>query len=175
MPLENIYVARQPILNVANDLVGFELLFRSTEDNAAHISDSIDATSTVVANVFTEIGIAEVLGDYDGYLNVDTEFLFSELIEALPPKRIVLELLETRMLEDTALNRLRELRARGYRIALSEFVGNFGDLGELMSTVDVVKLDMQAIDEILLLIIVSMMRSVAVQLASQKVETPEQF
>jgi len=175
MPLENIYVARQPIVNVANDLVGFELLFRSTEDNAANISDSIDATSTVVANVFTEIGIAEVLGDYDGYLNVDTEFLFSELIEALPPKRIVLELLETRMLEDTALNRLRELRARGYRIALSEFVGNFEDLGELMSTVDVVKLDMQAIDEILLPEIVSMLRPVAVQLVAQKVETPEQF
>ena len=59
MPLENIYVARQPIVNVANDLVGFELLFRSTEDNAAHISDSIDATSTVVANVFTEIAGVE--------------------------------------------------------------------------------------------------------------------
>ncbi len=175
MSLENIYVARQPIVDAQKELTGFELLFRSTEDNAADIADSIDATSTVVANVFTEIGIAEVLGAFDGYLNVDTEFLFSELIEALPPKRIVLELLETRMLEEPTLERLRELRSRGYRIALSEFVGNFQDLGELMSAVDVVKLDMQQIDAILLPEIVAMLRPFPVQLVAQKVETPEQF
>ncbi len=175
MALENIYVARQPIVNAAKELAGFELLFRSTDENSAEISDSIDATSTVVANVFTEIGITEVLGDVDGYLNVDTEFLFSELIEALPPKRIVLELLETRMLEEATLDRLRELRARGYRVALSEFVGNFEDLGELMSAVDVVKLDMKLIDAILLPEIVSMLRPLPVQLVAQKVETPEQF
>lgn len=175
MSLENIYVARQPIVNEAGDLKGFELLFRSTEQNEAHIADSIDATSTVVANVFTEIGISEVLGDYDGYLNVDTEFLFSELIEALPPKRIVLELLETKLLEDATLQRLRELRAMGYRIGLSEFVGNFEDLGDLMSTIDVVKLDMQAIDDLLLPEIVAMLKPLSLQLVAQKVETPEQF
>lgn len=175
MPLENIYVARQPIVDAANELTGFELLFRSTEDNAANIADSIGATSTVVANVFTEIGISEVLGEVDGYLNVDTEFLFSELIEALPPKRIVLELLETKMLEDATLERLRELRSRGYRVALSEFVGNFEDMGDLMSAVDVVKLDMQQIDEILFPEIVAMLRPLSVQLVAQKVETPEQF
>lgn len=175
MGMENIYVARQPIVDVAKELVGFELLFRSTEDNSAQIADSIDATSTVVANVFTEIGITEVLGDVDGYLNVDTEFLFSELIEALPPHRIVLELLETKTLDDGTLERLRDLRQRGYRVALSEFVGNFDDLGELMSAVDVVKLDMQSIDELLLPEIVSMLRPLAVQLVAQKVETPEQF
>ncbi|HZQ61356.1 MAG TPA: EAL domain-containing protein [Casimicrobiaceae bacterium] len=175
MPLENIYVARQPIVNAANELTGFELLFRSTEDNAANIADSIDATSTVIANVFTEIGISEVLGEHDGYLNVDTEFLFSELIEALPPKRIVLELMETKSLEGATLQRLRDLRGRGYRVALSDFVGNFDDLGELMSAVDVVKLDMLAIDEILLPEVVGMLRPLSKQLVAQKVETPEQF
>ena len=176
MPAQTIYVARQPIVDVAKELVGFELLFRSsTADNTAHISDSIDATSEVVANVFTEIGISEVLGEHDGYLNVDTEFLFSDLIEALPPERIVLELVETKMLDDGTIDRLRELRARGYRVALSDFVGNFDDLGDLMSAVDVVKLDMLAIDGLLLPEIVSMLRPLPLKLVAQKVETPEQF
>ncbi|MEP7206012.1 MAG: EAL domain-containing protein [Casimicrobiaceae bacterium] len=175
MALENIYVARQPIVNADKELAGFELLFRSTDDNAARITDSIDATSTVVANVFAEIGIAEVLGDVDGYLNVDTDFLFSELIEALPPKRIVLELVETKMLDEATLDRLRELRKRGYRVALSEFVGNFQDLGELMTAVDVVKIDMQSIHELLLPEIVAILRPLPVLLVAQKVETPEQF
>lgn len=175
MSAQTIYVARQPIVDVAKELVGFELLFRSTEDNNACIADSINATSEVVANVFTEIGISEVLGELDGYLNVDTDFLFSDLIQALPPGRIVLELVETKMLDDGTLDRLRELRKLGYRVALSDFVGNFEDLGDLMSAVDVVKLDMIAIDSLLLPEIVSMLRPLPVKLVAQKVETAEQF
>ena len=38
MSLENIYVARQPIVNAGNELTGFELLFRSTEQNSATVA-----------------------------------------------------------------------------------------------------------------------------------------
>ena len=92
--IEDIYVARQPIVDRNGDLTGYELLFRSTERNVAELNDNVLATSSVIANVFAEIGLAQVIGPVDGYLNVDTEFLFSELIEALPSDRIVIELFE---------------------------------------------------------------------------------
>jgi EAL and modified HD-GYP domain-containing signal transduction protein len=133
------------------------------------------ATSTVVANAFAEIGLAQVIGPVDGYLNVDTEFLYSELIEALPPDRIVLELYEQRIVDEATITRCRELRKRGYRIALDDFVGNFDELDKLLPSVDVVKVDFHRIDPLLVPMIVKMLRRFSVKLIAEKIETPAQF
>jgi EAL and modified HD-GYP domain-containing signal transduction protein len=174
MESPNIYLARQPILDRAGELVGYELLFRSAEGESSTIDDSLLATSTVIANAFAEIGLAQVIGPLVGHLNVDTDFLFSDLIEALPADRIVLELYEKRIDEQT-LARLAELRRRGYRIALDDFVGNFDGFDELLPAVDMVKVDFQRIDALLVPVIVDMLRKHRVKLIAQKVETPEQF
>src|SRR5690348_16578994 len=79
---QEIYVARQPIVDVNGQLVGYELLFRSANMETANHDDSVLATSTVIANVFGDMGLGDVIGDVDGYLNVDTDFLFSDLVEA---------------------------------------------------------------------------------------------
>lgn len=172
MDSQNIYVARQPIVDRNGELVGYELLFRSGDASA--LEDSVLATSTVVANAFAEIGLAQVIGPYVGHLNVDAEFLYSDMVEALPASRIVLELYEKRIDEPT-LARLRELRALGYRIALDDFVGNFDGFDELLPAVDMVKVDFQRIDALLVPVIVDMLRKYKVKLIAQKVETPEQF
>ncbi len=172
---QTIYIARQPIVDAKMDLVGFELLFRSTAENVAIVDDSVFATSTVVAHAFAEIGLAQVVGPVDGYLNVDTEFLYSDLIDALPPDRIVLELLEQRIVDEAVIERCRELRKRGYRIALDDFVGNFDELDKLLPSVDVVKIDFQRIDPLLVPMIVKMLRRFSVKLIAEKDETPAQF
>jgi len=174
-PLQTIYLARQPIVDEKMDLVGFELLFRSTADNVADVQDSVFATSTVVANAFAEIGLAQVVGPVDGYLNVDIDFLYSDLIDALPPDRIVLELLEQRIVDESTIARCNELRKRGYRIALDDFVGNFDELDKLLPSVDVVKIDFQRIDPLLVPMIVKMLRQFNVKLIAEKIETPAQF
>ncbi len=165
---QTIYIARQPIVDAKMDLVGFELLFRSTAENVAIVDDSVFATSTVVAHAFAEIGLAQVVGPVDGYLNVDTEFLYSDLIDALPPDRIVLELLEQRIVDEAVIERCRELRKRGYRIALDDFVGNFDELDKLLPSVDVVKIDFQRIDPLLVPMIVKMLRRFSVKLIAAR-------
>lgn len=172
---QDIYLARQPIVDAAQSLVGYELLFRSAPMDVADHDDSVLATSTVVANVFGDMGLGEVIGNVDGYLNVDTDFLFSDLVETLPPDRIVLELLEKRALDQPAEQRCRELRKMGYRIALDGFVGNIEEQDKLLREVDMVKIDFQAIDPLLVPMIVGMVRKYKVRLVAEKVETPEQF
>jgi EAL and modified HD-GYP domain-containing signal transduction protein len=172
---QDIYLARQPIVDKAQCLVGYELLFRSAPIENADHDDSILATSTVVANVFGEMGLGEVVGSVDGYLNVDNEFLFSDLVESLPPDRIVLELLEQRALDQPAEERCRELRRKGYRIALDGFVGNLDERDRLLPEVDMVKIDFASIDPLLVPVIVGMVRKHKVRIVAEKVETPEQF
>lgn len=172
---QEIYLARQPIVDANKKLVGYELLFRSAPRDVADHDDSVLATSTVIANVFGDMGLGEVIGDVDGYLNVDTDFLFSELVEALPPDRIVLELLEQRVLDQPTEQRCRELRKRGYRIALDGFVGNLDERDKLLPEVDMVKIDFQAIDPLLVPLIVKMVRGYKVRIVAEKVETPAQY
>jgi c-di-GMP-related signal transduction protein len=173
--LEDIYVARQPIVDAASNLTGYELLFRSTERNVAELNDNVLATSSVIANVFAEIGLAQVIGPADGYLNVDTEVLFSELIEALPADRIVIELFEHSAADEGVIERCQALRKKGYRIALDHFVGNVQDIDPLLRAVDVVKVDFAQIDALLIPEMVSVLRPYKVKLVALKIESPEQF
>src|SRR5438132_530180 len=93
--MEHIVLARQPILDRREILVGYELLFRSYGVNRAIVTDNMRATTIVVHNAFCGMGIAAVLGNMQGYINVDAEFLFSDLVEALPPGQVILEILES--------------------------------------------------------------------------------
>jgi len=172
---QDIYVARQPIVDVNKQLVGYELLFRSAPSEVADHDDSVLATSTVIANVFGDMGLGDVIGSVDGYINVDTDFLFSDLVEGLPPDRIVLELLEQRVLDQPTEQRVRELRKRGYRIALDGFVGNLDERDKLLPEVDMVKIDFHSLDPLLMPMIVKMVRRFKVRIVAEKVETPEQY
>jgi EAL and modified HD-GYP domain-containing signal transduction protein len=172
---QTIYLARQPIVDANKELVGFELLFRATARNVAEATDNVLATSTVIANAFAEMGLDQVIGSVDGFLNVDTEFLYSDLIEALPSSRIVLELLETTIADERTIARVAELRKRKYRVAIDDFVGNFDDLDGLLPAVDLIKIDFQKLDPLLVPVIVELLRKHKVTLVAAKVETPEQF
>jgi EAL and modified HD-GYP domain-containing signal transduction protein len=172
---QTIYLARQPIVDANKELVGFELLFRATANNVADATDSVFATSTVIANAFTEIGLDQVIGSVDGYLNVDADFLYSEMIEALPASRIVLELLETTIVDERVIARVDELRQRKYRVAIDDFIGNFDDFDSLLPSVDLVKIDFEKLDELLVPMIVELLGKHKVTLLAEKVETPEQF
>lgn len=172
---QTIYLARQPIVDVDKELVAFELLFRSTARNVADPTDNVVATSTVITNAFAEIGLDQVIGNVDGFLNVDTDFLYSDLIEALPSSRIVLELLETTIADERTIARVAELRKRKYRVAIDDFFGNFDDLDGLLPAVDLIKIDFQRLDALLVPVIVELLGKHKVKLLAAKVETPEQF
>jgi EAL and modified HD-GYP domain-containing signal transduction protein len=172
---ETIYLARQPILDASRELVAYEILFRSADTDAASVQDDVQATSTVIAHAFGDMGLDKVLGPLDGYLNLDAEFLESELIESLPPRRIVLELLERRLVESHTAERCAALRKRGFRIAVDSFVGNFDTLESLGEAIDVVKVDFHRLDPLLVPEIVRQLKPLKVTLVAEKVETAEQF
>ena len=120
-----IFLGRQPILGREQQLLAYELLFRDgpiLTANRAEIVDPSQATATVIANAFTELSADETLGPYRGYINVDQEFLFNDLIEALPPKVVVLEILETVRPTPEVIARCRQLCEKGFSLAIDDVV-----------------------------------------------------
>src|SRR3954471_21986152 len=168
-----VFIARQPIFDRRLDVTGYELLFRGANQNVAVISDHDEATSTVVINAFTEMGLERVVGTRRAWLNVSRDFLLGGLARALPRTRVVLELLEDQQIDDALLESLDDHRARGYEIALDDFAGN-EELLPVLDHVDIVKVDLLGRDPAAIEEDVDRLARHSLTLLAEKVETREE-
>jgi EAL and modified HD-GYP domain-containing signal transduction protein len=169
----DIFIARQPIFDRELVVTGYELLFRGANQNVAVISDHDEATSTVVINAFTEMGLEKVVGDRRAWLNVSRDFLLGGFARALPRARIVLELLEDQQVDDVLLESLDDHRARGYEIALDDFAGN-EDLVPALDHVDIVKVDLLGRDPAAVAEDMDRLAGYDLTVLAEKVETREE-
>ena len=172
---QQFFLARQPILDRNESLCAFELLFRSDEKSleAGVVSDT-HATAQVMLNAFGDMGIANVLGAHKGFINLDAEFLYSDMVELLPRKQVVIELLETIKIDDEIISRCRDLQAMGFCLALDDVLRLGDDIKPLLGVVDVIKLDLTQIAPAELPALVKEFKKHPVKLLAEKVEDREQ-
>jgi EAL and modified HD-GYP domain-containing signal transduction protein len=167
-----VFIARQPIFDLRLEVVGYELLFRGANDNVAVISDHDEATSTVVINAFTEIGLESVVGDRRAWINVSRDFLLGGLARILPRGRVVLELLEDQVVDEALIDAIEDHRARGFSFALDDYSADPA-LEPALEYADFVKLDVLARDPAAVEEDVARLAGRGVTLLAEKVETRE--
>lgn len=172
---EEAFIGRQPILDKDQAIIGYELLFRHSADaQNAVISDDLKACSRVLVNTLSDMGGRWLLGDKYAFINVNEEMLLGELIELLPPKRTVLELLRTVPATGAVLQRCEELRSRGYQISLDNPM-YAKDMEPLLALADYIKMDMLTLSAEDLLKAHASYKTLPARLVAEKVETSEQF
>jgi len=170
-----IFLGRQPILDLSQNIVAYELLFRSGWNLNANVTNDVLATATVITNTVSHFGIDNVLDKHTGFINVSYDLLMSDVLELLPRERIVLEILETVKIDERAIQRCRELKAKGFRLALDDFEYDESYDG-LFEVLDIIKFDMllsgpEQVEQALLRI----RRWPNLQLLAEKVEDIDQF
>ena len=74
----------------------------------------------MISNTFAELSMADVLGNYRGFIKVDQGLLFSDMITALPANAVVLEILENNMPIADVVARCEQLRQAGFSLAVRE-------------------------------------------------------
>ncbi len=169
-----VYLAQQPILDRDQQLVAYELLFRTGVENYAQVTDDFQASAHVIVNVLSRFGLEQVLGDRRGFINVNRAMLLSDTLELLPPQQIVLELLETIEPTPEIVARCCDLRQRGFTLALDDFV--YDDrFAPLLDVVDIVKFDLTLSKNDALVAAVRRLDTRRLTLLAEKVETQEQF
>jgi EAL and modified HD-GYP domain-containing signal transduction protein len=169
-----VFVARQPVLDRDRNVVAYELLFRSSgESTEARLADNALATASVVSRAFGELGIDTVVGGAKAFINVDAGSLMSNLIETLPADRVVIELLETITIDRPVVNRCRDLKAKGYRLALDDFTRYGPEYEPLLDLVDIVKVDVLSLDPQSLSELVALLKPWRRTLLAEKVESLE--
>ncbi|MCH2221098.1 MAG: EAL domain-containing protein [Dechloromonas sp.] len=172
---DQLFLGRQPILDRDQQLFAYELLFRSSGNNFAEVTDGVQATATVIANAFTELGVAAALGKHRGFINVDEQFLFSDMLELLPRHAVVLEVLETVPPTPAVIERCRALKTAGFTLALDDVVQLEPAFAELLALVDIVKVDIQPLSRVQLMQLSMKLKPLGKQLLAEKVDSREQM
>ena len=173
-----IFLGRQPILGREQQLLAYELLFRNgvmATGNRADILDPTQATATVIANAFAELSISDALGPYRGFINVDHDFLFSDLIEALPAECVALNILESIIPTVEAVARCQQLHDMGFTLAIDDIVEISDANRPLLALADIIKVDIMKIDAGRLPALVAELKPFGKKLLALKVESAEQL
>lgn len=171
----DIFLARQPILDRKQNIVAYELLFRSGQANHATILDDLSATAHVVTSVLGEMGIQSVLGTQRGFINVSADLLQSDMLELLPPHQIVLEILESVEITSAVIERCAMLKRHGFTIALDDVGQLTATQQNLLPHLDIIKLDLMLIGDEKLPEAVGRLKGFKGKLLAEKLDRPEQF
>lgn len=133
-------IARQPILNHELKIVAFELLYRMKGGtNHAVINDEDSATIDVLLAAYNDLSISDVVGNQQAFVNFTSNIIINN-IPPLPPKQLVIELLEGQEVTPELIKALKQLRSKGYKIALDDFCLTKETLS-LIECADIIKLD----------------------------------
>lgn len=137
-----MYVGRQPIFDRSLETVAYELLFRGTADaSSADVVDGGAATARVLLSAVTEMGLNNLVGTKRAFVNITEHFVVHpHLLAALPPDRVVLEVLENVPPSPEVIAGLTTLGEQGYTLAMDDFM--WGPMFEpVLPLVKIVKYD----------------------------------
>ncbi len=166
-------VARQPILTAQHQVYGYELLCRS-EGGSAWTGPLDHASARVLDDAVLSIGLAALTSGRRAFVNLSRETLLSGAARVLPTDGIVLELLENIPADAAAIDAVESLRARGYVLALDDFVPG-SEAEAFLPFATFVKVDVLAIPAAERASLAARLLPRGLQLIAEKVETREAF
>lgn len=137
----DVFLARQPILDKHGKIISYEILFRnSSTGNTYKFNDGDEATIKVMQNSLINIGMEKIVGHKKAFINFTENILKSDLYSLIPPKNVVIELLEDIVPSESVVNSCKILKKNGFTIALDDFIFDESYI-ELVKLADIIKVD----------------------------------
>lgn len=168
------YVARQPILDINQQVVAYELLFRDGKSNSFPNIDPNQATSNILTNNHLTLGLEKITGDLPAYVNFHAETLIRRFPSFLDPEKVVIEILEDIELCDELIEAVKSLKDKGYKLALDDH--DFDPKWQkLFPYIDIIKVDVLSCSIIEISKFIRTVDTTKVTLLAEKVESKEQF
>jgi len=171
-----VFVARQAIFNRRGNAVGYELLYRDGAKNC--FPEGVDgntATSRLILNTHLNLGINTFTQGKVALINFGEDSILQGLPKMLPPKQVIIEVLEDVTPSDEVYEALRELFNMGYTIALDDFV--FGKAWvRFLNLTKLVKIDIQKTPlRTITSLINALKKRPSIKLLAEKIETEEEY
>lgn len=136
----DVFVARQPIFDLRERVVGYELLHRCGAENAfSGIANDLATNQLLSEHLLTD-GSPRLTGGLPAWVNFPADLLLNGAVTLVPPERMVVELLEDIVADDALLAVCRDLADRGYVLAADD-VSDAADDNPLLDVAQIIKVD----------------------------------
>ncbi len=110
-------LARQPILNRYEEIIGYEFFYRNVYGECT-IDDPRHATASVLVNLLNQIGSEGAFGDTLAFINTDGPLFLTDILRTLPKEKFVFELSASTKINARIHEAIRYYHSLGYRFAL---------------------------------------------------------
>lgn len=169
------YIARQPVLNNKGNTVAYELLFRDSAENIFpnHVSPE-EATNKLFHNSVLEIGLGALSSGKKILMNIDEVTLHNDLIFSLPSNIVNFEILETITPSEENINRIKDLKKRGFKIILDDFVLS-KKTKDFLPLSNLIKIDIQGSSWSKIKKEVFIYKKLGKKILAEKVESDDEF
>lgn len=170
-----VFVARQPIFDSHQQVLAYELLFRSGLANACDPTVSLDkASSCTIASSFLVIGIDTLTNSKKAFVNLTRNLLIGDVPRLLPKEHVVVEILEGTVVDDEVIRACRGLKEAGFVLALDDFIYD-DSLRPLIELADIIKVDFLQTCGAERSRVIERVDIPSIRFLAEKVETVEEF
>ena len=166
------FVARQPIFDRSQKVIGYELLFRNGIEDYFNADPELAARSTLDSSLL--FGLNTLCHNTRAFVNCTRDILLKDLVTLLPPTQTVAEILETVEPEERVIAACKRLKEGGYLIALDDFTPN-DPRAALCDFADIIKLDVQATRPEERAGLLRRFGSAKCKMLAEKLESPHEF
>ena len=172
--MHSTYIARQAIFNHKAEAIGYELLFRDSDDNNFPEIDPDVATSKLIIQNHIHGDIKSITMGKPAFINFTEKCLINKYPLMFDNQSIVIELVGHKAPSERLIKIVKYYYEHGYKIALTEY-----DLNEhwdiLFPYISIIKVDVEVTNAKRLSPVVERLRAFDIELAAEKVETKFQF
>lgn len=139
----NIFVGRQPVFNRKGNIFAYELLYRNSDENKFPDVAPEKATIELLINTFLQIGYDDVANRTKVFINFTETLLYDDILMQLDPRFVIIEVLEEVEVTNELIRHLKQIRERGFKIALDDFLIQRQTVlyDELYKIVHIIKVD----------------------------------
>jgi len=134
---DDIMIGRQPIFDRGFQVIAYEILYRGIETGV-----DTEKTAEAMISTMIDIGLDNVAGSLPVLFNVDRAFLLNEteLMQALPPEQVYVEILESVPDDPEVLAACRNLKDKGFKLVLDDVI-SVEHARAFIDYVDIIKID----------------------------------
>ena len=172
------YIGRQPIYDRNYIVSSYELLYRnSAEASAAVFADEDSATRKVVSDALNVFDFADLTEGKPAYINFTPELILTGFPYALRPEQFIIEIPASMPMDETATDKIAEIKRLGYRLSLRGYTEKTGSrLNKILHLFDYVRLNVREHNRLQLReMCTKIHRGSPAGLIMEQVETEEDF
>ena len=167
-------IARQPIFNYNKRLFAYELLYRGTKDLSLANIGGERATTSLLTSAFLTEGVERISCNKPCFINFTEELLIGNIVENFPKTKVIIEILEDVNPTAEVIAACKELKQKGYILALDDFVFD-KKLYPLIELADIIKFDFQLTPVDTIRKALHYLSHYDIKLLAEKVEKHEEF